>query len=77
MGGKLKDKVKINSSSTIKNTEKRLNRAERVAKGDATSSGRAATLKMFEGNVSYQNAANAGEQQAVCGAGSNYQEHPT
>lgn len=63
--------VKVNSSSAIKSTEKQLDRAQRVAANDATSSGRAATVKKLETKVSSQKAANQGAQQAASGAVSN------
>ena len=63
--------IKINSSSTIKTTEKQLDRAQRIATADPASSGRAATVKKMENKVSSQKAANANAQQAAGGATSN------
>lgn len=54
VAGKLTDNVKSNS---IKTAEKQLDRAQRIVKGDPTSSGRAATVKKLESNLNAQKAA--------------------
>ncbi|MCS6283663.1 MAG: hypothetical protein HUM72_24330 [Dolichospermum sp.] len=71
LGDKLTKNVKVNSSDAIKATEKQLDRATRVAAGDAASTGRAETVKKLEGKVSAQKASNEAGQQAAGGATSN------
>lgn len=71
VAGKLTENVKVNASNTIKTTEKQFNRAERVAAGDATSGGRAATVNKLENKLTIQNGTNQAVNQAVSGAVSN------
>ncbi|MBC7508703.1 MAG: hypothetical protein H7320_08145 [Ferruginibacter sp.] len=71
VAGKLTGNVKVVSNNTISTTERQLERAVRVAANDASSSGRAATVKQLTGKVSSQKAANQGVQQAVSGSVSN------
>jgi hypothetical protein len=70
-GDKLTKNVNVNSSATVKTTEKQLDRATRVAAGDAASTGRAETVKKLENKVSAQKATNAAGQQATGGATAN------
>ncbi|MBT9484955.1 RHS repeat-associated core domain-containing protein [Sediminibacterium sp.] len=65
--GKVTDNVNVNSSSTIKTTEKQLERANRVATGDPASSGRANAVNKLENKLSNQRNANAASQQAAGG----------
>jgi RHS repeat-associated protein len=67
VAGKMTENVNFNSSNTIKTTEKNLNRAERVAAGDPTSSGRANTVNKLENKLANQKNANASSQQAAGG----------
>ena len=71
VAGALTKNVKVNSDGAIKATEKQLSRAERIAANDATSSGRAATVKELSGKASSQKAVNQGVQQAASGTVSN------
>ncbi|MBS1759291.1 MAG: hypothetical protein JST23_04125 [Bacteroidetes bacterium] len=71
VAGELTKNVHVNSNSTIKTTEKQLNRAERVAAGDPASSGRAATVNKLETKLANQKAVNNGAQQAAGGVVSN------
>jgi len=71
VGNALTKNVKINSSSTIKTTEKQLDRAKRVAVDDPTSTGRNAMVEKIKSKLSSQNAANQGVRQASSGAVSN------
>jgi RHS repeat-associated protein len=71
VAGKLTENVKVNSNSTIKTTEKQLDRAQRVAAGDPTSSGRAATVNKLENKLATQNGTNQAVNQAASGATSN------
>ncbi len=71
VAGKVTEKVNVNSSSTIKTTEKQLDRAERVAARDPTSSGRAATVNKLENKLANQKGANSAAQQGVGGVVSN------
>ncbi|MBX9732443.1 MAG: hypothetical protein K2X37_00115 [Chitinophagaceae bacterium] len=71
VAGKITENVNINSSGTIKATEKQLDRAEKVAAGDATSSGRAATVNKLENKLSNQKTTNIASQQAAGGVVSN------
>jgi len=71
VAGKVTENVNVNSSSTIKTTKKQLDRANRVAAGDPTSSGRANTVNKLENKLSNQKNANAASQQAVGGVVSN------
>jgi RHS repeat-associated protein len=68
VGDKLTKNIKVNSSSAIKTTEKQLDRATRIAANDATSSGRAATVKNLETKVSSMNATNKRVQATAAGA---------
>ena len=69
--GKLTGNVNVNSGSAVKTTEKQLNRAQRVAAGDPTSNGRAATVNKLENKLANQKTANNAAQQAASGAVSN------
>ncbi len=71
VAGKFTENAQVNSSSTIKTTEKQLNRAERVAAGDPTSSGRAAAVEKLENKLASQKGANIAVNQAASGATSN------
>ena len=71
VAGKVTENVKVNSNSTIKTTEKQLDRANRVAAGDPASTGRANTVNKLENKLANQKNANAAAQQAAGGAVSN------
>ena len=71
VGDKLTKNVKVNSSSTVKTAEKQLDRAKRIAMNDATSSGRAETVKKLETKVSSMNATNKRVQTTTAGATAN------
>jgi RHS repeat-associated protein len=60
IGDKLTEHIKVNTNE-IKTTERNLDRAARIAAGDPTSSGRAATVKQLEKKLVIQN----GEAQAA------------
>jgi hypothetical protein len=67
VAGKLTENVQVNSSSTIKSTERQLDRAERVAAGDPSSTGRAATVNKLENKLTTQNRVNQAANQAATG----------
>jgi len=71
IAGKVTENVAVNSSSTLKATERQLDRAQRIAKNDPSSSGRAANVKNLETKLGNQINANAAAQQAAGGAISN------
>ena len=65
LGDRLTEHVKINSNA-VKSTERQLDRATRIAAGDAASSGRAATVKKLTSRLVAQN----GQAQALSKAAS-------
>ncbi|SIO09192.1 DUF6443 domain-containing protein [Chitinophaga niabensis] len=69
--GELTTNVKIHSNGSVATTERKLDRAQRVANGDPTSSGRVAAVEKLNSQLSVQKATNQGAQQAVSGAVSN------
>jgi RHS repeat-associated protein len=71
VGDRLTKNVKVNSSSTIKTTEKQLDRATRIAANDATSSGRATTVQKLDNKVSSMNATNKRVQTTAAGTAGN------
>ncbi len=67
VAGELTKGVEVHSNSAIKTTEKQLDRAERVAAGDPTSSGRAAKVDKLEKKLSEQKGVNQAASQAASG----------
>lgn len=71
VAGKITDNIKVNSNSTVKATEKQLDRAQRVAGGDPASTGRASTVNKLEDKLANQKNVNAATQQGAGAAVSN------